>query len=66
MITIVQKSMQQILIVDDKPSISELISTSLSFVGFDIPTAVNSGKVDVVSKPGAGTTFILFFSTVKG
>ena len=54
------KNLQRILVVDDEPSISELISTSLRFVGFDVRTAANGGKVGLVSKPGAGTTFTLF------
>jgi len=32
---------QRLLVVDDESSISELISTSLRFVGFDVRTAAN-------------------------
>ena len=35
---------QRILVVDDEPSISELISTSLRFVGFDVRTAANGAQ----------------------
>ena len=41
MTTTAQKSMQRILVVDDESSISELISTSLRFVGFDVRTAAS-------------------------
>jgi two-component system OmpR family response regulator len=35
---------QRILVVDDEPSISELISTSLRFVGFDVRTAATGSQ----------------------
>ena len=35
---------QRILVVDDESSISELISTSLRFVGFDVRTAANGAE----------------------
>jgi two-component system OmpR family response regulator len=35
---------QRILVVDDESSISELISTSLRFVGFDVRTAANGAQ----------------------
>ena len=38
------KNLQRILVVDDEPSISELISTSLRFVGFDVRTAANGAQ----------------------
>ena len=41
MTTAPAKNLQRILVVDDEPSISELISTSLRFVGFDVRTAAN-------------------------
>lgn len=41
MTTTAEKTMQRILVVDDESSISELISTSLRFVGFDVRTAAN-------------------------
>ena len=44
MTTTAQKSMQRILVVDDESSISELISTSLRFVGFDVRTAANGAQ----------------------
>ena len=39
-----EKTMQRILVVDDESSISELISTSLRFVGFDVRTAANGAQ----------------------
>ncbi|MCX6419993.1 MAG: response regulator, partial [Actinobacteria bacterium] len=36
--------MHRILVVDDENSISELISTSLRFVGFDVRTAANGAE----------------------
>ena len=44
MTTTAEKSMQRILVVDDESSISELISTSLRFVGFDVRTAANGAQ----------------------
>ena len=35
---------QRILVVDDESSISELISTSLRFVGFDVRTAASGAE----------------------
>ena len=35
---------QRILVVDDEPSISDLISTSLRFVGFDVRTAATGSQ----------------------
>ena len=35
------QSTQRILVVDDESSISELIATSLKFVGFDVRTAAS-------------------------
>ena len=37
----VNQSTQRILVVDDENSISELIATSLKFVGFDVRTAAS-------------------------
>ena len=39
-----EKSTQRILVVDDESSISELIATSLKFVGFDVRTAANGSE----------------------
>ena len=44
MTTTTEKTAQRILVVDDEPSISELISTSLRFVGFDVRTAANGAE----------------------
>ena len=44
MTTAAVKTMQRILVVDDESSISELISTSLRFVGFDVRTAANGAQ----------------------
>ena len=44
MTTTAEKTMQRILVVDDESSISELISTSLRFVGFDVRTAANGAQ----------------------
>ena len=35
---------QRVLVVDDENSISELIATSLKFVGFDVRTAANGAQ----------------------
>jgi len=35
----VNQNVQRILVVDDESSISELVATSLKFVGFDVRTA---------------------------
>ena len=42
--TTLEKNSQRILVVDDEASISELISTSLRFVGFDVRTAANGAE----------------------
>ena len=44
MTTAIEKNSQRILVVDDEASISELISTSLRFVGFDVRTAANGAE----------------------
>ncbi|CAB4710634.1 unannotated protein [freshwater metagenome] len=44
MTTTAIKTMQRILVVDDESSISELIATSLRFVGFDVRTAANGAQ----------------------
>ena len=44
MTTTLDKNSQRILVVDDEASISELISTSLRFVGFDVRTAANGAE----------------------
>ena len=38
------QSTQRILVVDDENSISELIATSLKFVGFDVKTAASGAQ----------------------
>ncbi len=40
----VNQSVQRILVVDDESSISELIATSLKFVGFDVRTAATGSQ----------------------
>jgi two-component system OmpR family response regulator len=40
----VENTTQRILVVDDESSISELISTSLRFVGFDVRTAASGAE----------------------
>ncbi len=44
MATATAENAQRILIVDDESSISDLISTSLRFVGFDVRTAANGAQ----------------------
>lgn len=44
------KNLQRILVVDDEPSISELISTSLRFVGFDVRTAATGSEALTVAE----------------
>ena len=39
-----EKSTQRILVVDDESSISELIATSLRFVGFEVRTAATGSQ----------------------
>ena len=39
-----QASGERILVVDDESSISDLISTSLKFVGFDVRTAATGSE----------------------
>ena len=41
---------QRILVVDDESSISDLISTSLRFVGFDVRTANNGSQALLVAE----------------
>jgi two-component system, OmpR family, response regulator len=41
---------QRILVVDDESSISDLISTSLRFVGFDVRTASNGSQALLVAE----------------
>ena len=41
---------QRILVVDDEASISELISTSLRFVGFDVRTAANGAEALLIAE----------------
>ena len=40
----VNQSVQRILVVDDESSISELVATSLKFVGFDVRTAATGSQ----------------------
>lgn len=44
MATATAENVQRILVVDDESSISDLISTSLRFVGFDVRTAANGAQ----------------------
>jgi len=44
MATATSENAQRILVVDDESSISDLISTSLRFVGFDVRTAANGAQ----------------------
>jgi two-component system OmpR family response regulator len=39
-----EKQVQRVLVIDDEKSISELISTSLRFVGFDVRTAATGAE----------------------
>ena len=41
---------QRILVVDDEPSISDLISTSLRFVGFDVRTAATGSQALAIAE----------------
>ena len=41
---------QRVLVVDDENSISELIATSLKFVGFDVRTAANGAQALLVAQ----------------
>lgn len=41
---------QRILVVDDEPNISELIATSLRFVGFDVRTASNGSEALIAAE----------------
>ena len=40
---------QRVLVVDDESNISDLIATSLKFVGFDVRTAATGSEALVVS-----------------
>ena len=40
----VNQNVQRILVVDDESSISELVATSLKFVGFDVRTASSGSQ----------------------
>ena len=44
-----QPSSQRILVVDDETSISDLIATSLKFVGFDVRTAATGSEAHTVA-----------------
>jgi two-component system OmpR family response regulator len=50
MATIEGKSSYRILVVDDEKSISDLISTSLRFVGFDVRTAATGSEALTVAE----------------
>jgi two-component system OmpR family response regulator len=67
---------QRILVVDDESSISDLISTSLRFVGFDVRTANNGSQALLVAEefkphamvldvmmPGMVLKFVSVFAT---
>ena len=45
-----QEELFRILVVDDEPSICELISTSLKFVGFDVRTAATGSQALTVAE----------------
>ncbi len=45
-----QGELFRILVVDDEPNISDLISTSLKFVGFDVRTAANGSQALTVAE----------------
>jgi len=45
-----QSNLQRILVVDDESSISELISTSLRFVGFDVRTAATGSQALTIAE----------------
>ncbi|MSY15061.1 MAG: response regulator, partial [Actinobacteria bacterium] len=50
MATIESKTSHRILVVDDEKSISDLISTSLRFVGFDVRTVANGSEALTVAE----------------
>ena len=50
MATIESKSSHRILVVDDEKSISDLIATSLRFVGFDVRTAASGSEALTVAE----------------
>ena len=45
-----EKSLQRILVVDDENSISDLIATSLRFVGFEVRTAATGSQALAVAE----------------
>jgi len=45
-----QAQAQKILVVDDERSISDLIATSLRFVGFEVETAANGSEALTVAE----------------
>ena len=50
MATATAENAQRILVVDDESSISDLISTSLRFVGFDVRTAANGAQALLIAE----------------
>jgi len=48
--TSTSSALQRILVVDDEPNISELIATSLRFVGFDVRTASNGSQALIAAE----------------
>lgn len=50
MTTTAEKTMQRILVVNDESSISEFISTSLRFVGFDVHVAANGAQALAIAE----------------
>ena len=50
MATTESKTSHRILVVDDESSISDLISTSLRFAGFDVRTAANGSEALTVAE----------------
>ncbi|NDF02917.1 MAG: response regulator, partial [Actinobacteria bacterium] len=45
-----QAQAQKILVVDDERSISDLIATSLRFVGFEVETAANGSEALTIAQ----------------
>ena len=59
MATIESKSAYRILVVDDEKSISDLIATSLRFVGFDVRTAATGSEALTVAEEFKPQTVVL-------
>ena len=48
--TTTESTGQRILVVDDETSISDLIATSLKFVGFDVRTAATGSQALTIAE----------------